>query len=63
MGAADMAHIEADLKRDAWMFQEGDLIIIRESRKIVRRETVPKEFHGWDTTRNKGKTTPFLVGG
>ncbi len=53
MGALTIAHIEADLKRDAWFFKVGDIITIRESRKIVRRETIGPVFHGWDTTRVK----------
>jgi len=51
MGADNLSDIDRDLKRDAWFFREGDIITIREGRRITGRETVGKVFHGWDTTR------------
>jgi hypothetical protein len=61
MGAETQAHIDSDLKRDAWCFHVGDVLTIREGRKIIRRETIPKQYHGWDTSRNVGKTEPFIT--
>lgn len=52
MGAESKENIDADLKRDAWFFKAGDVLTLREGRKIIRRETIGAEFHGWDTTRN-----------
>ena len=51
MGALTIAHIDADLKRDAWFFKAGDIVTIREGRRITRRETIGPVVHGWDTTR------------
>lgn len=58
MGAHDLASIHNDMKRDAWCFKMGDVVTIREGRRIHSRFTIPAQFHGWDTTRPTKNVEP-----